>query len=81
MRRVGLGPFLAAFLALGFVGEADQKELFALGVKRLDRDAHCNGIAVAVHLRAPDCVAGMLLAGLADRRPELRAQSVARHGE
>ena len=81
MRRVGLGPFLAAFLALGFVGEADQKKLFALGVKRLDRDAHGNGIAVPVHLRAPDCDAGMLLAGLADRRPELRAQSVARHGE
>jgi len=46
----------------------------------MDRDAHCNGIAVAVHLRAPDCDPGML-AGLADRRPELRAQSVARHGE
>src|SRR5258708_33967843 len=82
MRKVGgLVPFLAAFLALGFVGEADQKKLLAVGMKRLDRDAHCNGIAVAVHLRAPDCDARMLLAGLPDRRSELRAQPVARHGE
>src|SRR5882762_4988189 len=82
MRRVGgLGPFLAAFLALGFVREADQKKLFILGVKRPDRDALRYGIAVTVHLRAPDCDAGMLLAGLADRRPELHTQSVARHSE
>ena len=82
MRRLGgLGLILAAFLAFRLIREADQKKLLALGLKRLYRDADPDGVAVPAQLRSADHDRRMLLVGLADCRPQLCAQPVARRGE
>ena len=73
------GP--AGARALGFVDEADQQQLLALALHRLDLDADRDDAAAVARRRAGDDGARVLLAGLLDRRPELVAQPVARHGQ
>ena len=68
-------------LVLRLVDEADQQQLLALAQNRLDGDAERDRVAVVVHPAAGDDNARILLTGLLDRRPELGAHALTRHGE
>ena len=57
------------WLPLGFVEEADQQQLLAVALHRMDLDADRDGIAAMVRLRTRSGRTRMLPARLLDHRP------------
>ena len=68
-------------LASGFVEEADQQQLLARALHRMDLNANRDAIAAVAGVRSRGDRRRALPARLLDRRPEFAAQPLARHGE